>query len=490
MRRIDGLASFSSDGCLPWLMQQALGIDHLRWASMVWGGGGTGSCGALAHATAAVESGQADTVLVLRSMVQRPGGRYGEAGGFSEMPQFDLLAPFGMLMPSSMFAPSARRYMHDFHVPTEAFAEVALNARANAQRNPRAVMHGQPLTLADYLASRMIADPLRLLDCCQESDGACAVIVTTQERARDLKGVPVRVLAAAQGGDAGWNAATMGTHNMPPGDYGGGNAAQLARDLYGRAGVGPADIAVAQIYDHFSPAVLWTLENFGFCGRGEAGAFVLDGQIRPERPPAGEHRRRHAVGSLHSRREPDDRGGAPIARHVDHAKWPAPEPASSPAAWAPRPPAPRSWQFDDAQLTCRPWISAAPALVEHLAFWRHCAQGELRFQRCEDCGARRHPPSPLCPMCRSVSSRWELASGDAELFSYTVVHHAASAALQHAVPYNIAIVAFPSLGMLAPGQQRHRRRAGSTAHRHGAGTGVAARRCAPAAAIVQAGTSR
>ncbi len=282
VRRIDGLASFSSDGCLPWLMQQALGIDHLRWASMVWGGGGTGSCGALAHATAAVESGQADTVLVMRAMVQRPGGRYGEAGGFSEMPQFDLLAPFGMLMPASMFAPSARRYIHDFNVPPEAFAEVALNARANAQRNPRAVMHGQPLTLADYLASRMVADPLRRLDCCQESDGACAVIVTTQERARDLKGVPVRVLAAAQGGDAGWNAATMGTHNMPIGDYGGGNAAQLARDLYGRAGVGPADIAVAQIYDHFSPAVLWTLENFGFCGRGEAGAFVLDGQIRPD----------------------------------------------------------------------------------------------------------------------------------------------------------------------------------------------------------------
>ena len=89
-----------------------------------------------------------------------------------------------------------------------------------------------------------------------------------------------------------------------------------------------------------------------------------------------------------------------------------------------------------------------PTLVEHLAFWRHCAQGELRFQRCADCGAWRHPPSPLCPGCRSARSRWELASDDAELFSYTVVHHAASAALQHAVPYNDAIVAFASLGML------------------------------------------
>ncbi len=281
VRRIDGLASFSSDNCLPWLMQQALGIAHLRWASMVWGGGGTGSCGALAHASAAVESGQADTVLVMRSIVQRPGGRYGEAGGFSEIPQFDLLAPFGMLMPTSMFAPSVRRYLHDFGLSAEAFAEVALNASANAQRNPRAVMHGQPLTREDYLASRMIADPLRLYDCCQESDGACAVIVTTQERARDLQRQPVRVLAAAQGGDAGWYAATMGTHNMPVADYGGGNAAQLARDLYARAGVGPADIDVAQIYDHFSPAVLWTLENFGFCGRGEAAAFVAAGQIRP-----------------------------------------------------------------------------------------------------------------------------------------------------------------------------------------------------------------
>ncbi len=89
-----------------------------------------------------------------------------------------------------------------------------------------------------------------------------------------------------------------------------------------------------------------------------------------------------------------------------------------------------------------------PTLVEHLAFWRHCAQGELRFQRCDGCAVWRHPPSPLCPRCGSTQARWALASNDAELFSYTVVHHAASAALQHAVPYNIAIVAFPSLGML------------------------------------------
>lgn len=280
VRTIDGMASFSNDDCSPWLMQQALGIERLRFASMVWGGGGAGACGALAHAQAAVESGQAETVLVSRSIVQRPGQRYGEVGGFAEIPQIDLMAPFGMLSPAIMFAPIAQRYVYEFGVRPEQLAEVALTCRSHAQRNPRAVMHGRPMTLDDYLASRMIAAPLRLYDCCQENDGACALIVTTEERARDLRGVPVRVLAAAQGGDAGWNAGMMGTHNMPSDEYGSGNGIELARNLYARAGVTAADVDVAQIYDHFSPSVLMTLENFGFCGRGEAGAFVAEGNIR------------------------------------------------------------------------------------------------------------------------------------------------------------------------------------------------------------------
>lgn len=277
--KIDGLCSYSSDGTLPWLLQQALGIEDVRYASMVWGGGGTGACGALAHATAAVESGQAETVLVVRSIVQRPGSRYGEAGGFSEIPQFDLLAPFGMLMPASMLAPMLRRYMHDYGVTEQQMAHVPLTFRANAQHNPRAVTYGQPLTMEQYLGSRMIAEPLRLYDCCQENDGACAVLVTTQERARDLKQPPVRVLAAAQGGDGKWNAATMGTHCMPAVDYGAGNGGLLASNLYARSGVTAADLDFAQIYDHFTGSVLMTLENFGVCGRGEAGDFVATGQI-------------------------------------------------------------------------------------------------------------------------------------------------------------------------------------------------------------------
>jgi acetyl-CoA acetyltransferase len=131
-----------------------------------------------------------------------------------------------------------------------------------------------------YLSARIIASPLRLYDCCQENDGACALIVTTRERARNLRKNPVRILAAAQGGNPGWNDGALGSHNMPLAEYGAGNGATLAKQLFTRAGVTPADVDTVQIYDHFTGLVLMTLENFGFCGRGEAGPFVASGNIR------------------------------------------------------------------------------------------------------------------------------------------------------------------------------------------------------------------
>lgn len=277
---LDGLCSFSGDASLPWLMQSALGMRQVRFASMVWGGGGTGACGALAHAVAAVESGQASCVAVFRSIVQRDDQRYGAAGGFAEMPELGLIAPFGMLSPPLMIAPVAQRYLHDFGLQPEDFAEVALTCRAHAQRNPRAVMYGKPMSRSDYLNSRMIASPLRLFDCCQENDGACALIVTSAERARDLKRPPVQVLAAAQGGNAGWGSGALGAHNMPSDEYGRGNSNLLAKNLFAQAGVAPADVDVAQIYDHFAPCVYMALENFGFCAAGEAADFSADGALR------------------------------------------------------------------------------------------------------------------------------------------------------------------------------------------------------------------
>ncbi|MBM4259396.1 MAG: hypothetical protein FJ147_26290 [Deltaproteobacteria bacterium] len=277
---IDGLASFSNDSSMPWLMQHALGLPDLKFTSMVWGGGGSGACGALAHAASAVESGHAQYVAVFRSLCQGPGHRYGQAGGYNELPHLNFAAPFGMFSPPIMIAPLIQRYIHEYGAKPEHFAEVSLVCRDNAQRNPRAVMHGRPLTLEDYLNARIIASPLRLFDCCQENDGACALIVTTLERARALNKKPVRILAASQGGNPGWYDGALGSHNMPIDEYGAGNGKTLARDLFGRAGITPQDVDVLQIYDHFTGLVLMTLENFGFCGRGEAGPFAAVGNLR------------------------------------------------------------------------------------------------------------------------------------------------------------------------------------------------------------------
>lgn len=275
---VDGLCSYGADRNDPNYLQDALGLPKLRYTSMVWGGGGTGSVGPLLHAKLAVEAGHADYVIVLRALCQGQSRRYGQFN--PTRPNNNFLAPFGMFSPPIMIAPLVQRYVHEFGLRPEQLAEVALACRDNAQRNPRAVMCGRPLTMEDYLAARMIADPLRLYDCCQENDGACALLVTTLERARDLRTKPVRILAAAQGTNPGWGTGALGTHNMPVDEYGTGNADFVAEQIYAESGVSPADIDVAQIYDHFSGLVLMSLENFGFCGRGEAGGYVASGAIR------------------------------------------------------------------------------------------------------------------------------------------------------------------------------------------------------------------
>lgn len=276
--RIDGLTSYALDRNEPMQVQDVLGLDNLRFGTMTWGGGGTGTGGAILQAAMAVEMGIADHVVVVRSLCQGQTRRYGQFTGGRYNGNF--FAPYGMYSPPLMVAPIVQRYMHDYGVRAEAMGEVAITCRDNALRNPRAVMGKQPLTMDEYLASRMIASPLRLYDCTQENDGACALLVTTLERARDMKRKPVRILAAAMANEAGWGSGILGSHNMPAETYGDGNGKACADLLYDMAGVGPGDVDVAQIYDHFTGLVLMTLENYGFCGRGEAGDFVADGAIR------------------------------------------------------------------------------------------------------------------------------------------------------------------------------------------------------------------
>jgi acetyl-CoA acetyltransferase len=275
---IDGFTSFSNDANEATLMQVALGIPELRLSAMTWGGGGGGTTGAVSLAVAAVQARQASNVVVYRGLCQGQSRRFGRFVGGRTHASFTN--PFGFYAPAQMLAMLVQRHMHLYPLREEHLAEIALNARANANRNPRAIMQGKTLAMSDYLDARMISTPFRLYDCCLESDGACAVVVTSQDRARDMKARPVDILAVAHGSGPGWGSGPLGSQNMPAADYNSTNNRRIAKELFAAAGLTPADVDVAEIYDHFSGMVLLALEDFGFCGVGESGDFVMSEGIR------------------------------------------------------------------------------------------------------------------------------------------------------------------------------------------------------------------
>jgi acetyl-CoA acetyltransferase len=277
---VDGLASFSNDANEGPVMQAALGIPELRWSSMVWGGGGGGSCAAVAQACAAIEAGHAHTVVVYRGLCQGQGRRFGQAGLSRTHASF--IMPFGLFAPSQMLALMMKRFMHERGIGHEPMAEIALSFRANANRNPNAIMFDRTMTRDQYFDSRWIATPFRLFDCCLESDGAAAVVVTTRERATDLKNRQIEILSAGHGSGAGWSTGPLGAQNMPDETYASTNNRRIASELFAQADLAPSDIDVAQIYDHFSGLVLMALEDFGFCAPGESGDFVESGAIRQD----------------------------------------------------------------------------------------------------------------------------------------------------------------------------------------------------------------
>jgi acetyl-CoA acetyltransferase len=277
---VDGFATFTMDNNPEIELARALGCGPLRFFSRVHYGGGA-ACAAVMQAALAVASGSAEVVVCYRAMNERSQQRFGigvvpHAAPTTESSHFGWYAPFGLLTPASWVAMQAQRYLHDFGATTEAFGRVSVACRRHAASNPRAWFHGKPITLADHQASRWIVRPLRLLDCCQESDGAVSVVVTTAARARDLRRPPVVIRAAAQGASRDQQMMTSyyrdSIGELP-------EMAFVARQLYEQAGVGPRDFQTAVIYDHFTPFVLAQLEAFGFCGRGEAKDFVEDGRI-------------------------------------------------------------------------------------------------------------------------------------------------------------------------------------------------------------------
>ncbi|MBV8234155.1 MAG: lipid-transfer protein, partial [Acidimicrobiia bacterium] len=189
---------------------------------------------------------------------------------------YGWLVPFGLLTPAQWVAMFGRRYMHAYGATSADFGVVAVADRRHAANNPNAWFYEQPITIEEHQASRWIVEPLHLLDCCQESDGAVAIVVTSVERARDLRQPPAVIAAAAQGAGADQESMTSYYRDDMTGLP---EMGVVARQLWGQSGLGPDDVRTAVLYDHFTPFVLVQLEEFGFCERGEAKDFIAGGAI-------------------------------------------------------------------------------------------------------------------------------------------------------------------------------------------------------------------
>jgi acetyl-CoA acetyltransferase len=268
-------------------LADTLGLPDLRYWG-ISGPGGSAPPAMIGQAVGAVLSGQATNVLVFRSLNGRSGARYGlsdAAAANGERPPVggdgsldELFAPYGLLVPGQVYAMVAQRHMAEFGTTHEQLGAIAVECRRRAQANPDAQMYGRHLTMDDYLDGRWLSRPLRLFDYCLETDGACAVVVTAAERAADAPNPGVLIRAVAQGSGSGVQRGTINPILMRD-TYTTWPSAHVARTLYERAGLGPADIDVAQVYDCFTITVLIQLEDYGFCAKGEGGPFAASGAI-------------------------------------------------------------------------------------------------------------------------------------------------------------------------------------------------------------------
>jgi acetyl-CoA acetyltransferase len=287
---IDGFATFTMDTNDEIEVARALGVGDITfWGRSHYGGGA--ATGSLHQAVMAVATGMAECVAVFRALNGRSGHRFsaGVSEGVStaDVIHWGWYMPYGLLTPASWVAMFNQRWMHITGVTKDAMFEVAHQTRQYAINNPNAFFYQRPFDRAEYDAARMICDPLQLFDCCQESDGASAVIVTTPERARDLRKPGVSVRGIAQAAAADQEQMTSFYRDefaaIPEMEI-------AARNCYEMSGLTPDDVDAAVIYDAFSPIVLWQIEAWKFCGFGESGDFVLDGALRPDgRLPTNTH---------------------------------------------------------------------------------------------------------------------------------------------------------------------------------------------------------
>jgi acetyl-CoA acetyltransferase len=283
---IDGIVRCDFDVVTHNDLANSLGITDLTfWGSN--GPGGSAPSAMVGQAVGALMSGQARNVLVYRSMNGRSGFRLGKGrlqaasgpiGGNGTYEEF--FVPYGLVSPGQMWAMLARRHMHEYGTTEDQLGAIAIACRDRANANPNAQMSDRPLTMDDYHASPVISSPLRLVDYCLETDGACAVVITTADRAADRPKNPVYISAVTQAVIPDMQGGLASPVLMRP-DPMLLPSTQVAAKLYERSGMGPEDIDVAQFYDCFTITVLVQFEDYGFCKPGEGGPFAESGAIEP-----------------------------------------------------------------------------------------------------------------------------------------------------------------------------------------------------------------
>lgn len=277
-RDIDGFSTFADDGTDPGRLASALGVTTLTWSTMQWGFGGGGAGAAVVNAAMAVSAGLAQNVLVFRAIHQGRMGRFGHGGRKAArrtVTGYDYLygagvAPHGVLGPVHTYALRASAYLHAKPTHAQLLEDFALTCNDQAQRNPSAVRHGKSLSSEAYRSSRYIAEPLRLYDCGQETDGAVALVVCPLPRAATLAERPAVVAGWAQHGPRG---SALAVENRPP-EIGEGITG-LAATLEAQTGVKPSSVDVIQVYDHFTSAAVTALDELGVLDVDEAGNPTL-----------------------------------------------------------------------------------------------------------------------------------------------------------------------------------------------------------------------
>jgi acetyl-CoA acetyltransferase len=276
---IDGIVSYNFNDSAPAIaVATEIGVPRAGYAVDFQSGGNAANL-IILSAIAAIEAGLAKNVLCYRAMNGRSGFRLGGGRELAAHGITQYTAPIGWITYPQAMAMWCRRHMIEYGTTSEQLGTIAVQFRKNAELNERA-MQRAPITMDDYFNSRMIVDPFHMLDICLETDGACAVLVTSADRAKDMKHKPVYVMGGAYGGGPDQGEDLFDAIRWP--DHAHNYAKYIAGDLWKSAGVGPNDVDIAQIYDCFTYSIIMQLEGLGFCNPGEGGAFVQGGRIAPD----------------------------------------------------------------------------------------------------------------------------------------------------------------------------------------------------------------